>query len=286
MKNKKTIVNIVLIAFTFIIGISIIYPGVSSIIENRKEENFNLIKADIFKNAKDKYNSDTSDSDEEYKIYKVSDLIKEGYITKDSIKEGYNEDSKVLITNENGKVKYYYINGDTLLNIIKNKENNDIHLEDGDYLYTGQNSSNYISFNQEIYRIIMIDSKGYTYIIKDLCDNNVRKDKIDEYLSSYYNDNYAKKIKELIDGDISIIDYNTYNKIISKDKTYINSSKDMWIKKDDDYKIIATDTSEIIDSTNSDYACIKVYLKLKNTSFVEKGDGTQFNPYVISTQNY
>lgn len=286
MKNKKMIVNIVLLTLTFIIGISIIYPGVSNIIENRKEDNFNLIKADIFKNAKDKYNNDPNDSNEEYKIYKVSDLIKEGYMTKDSIKEGYNEDSKVLITNENGKIKYYYINGDTLLNIIKNKENDDVQLDDGNYLYTGKNSSNYISFNQEIYRIIMIDSKGYVYIIKDLCDNNVRKDKIDEYLSSYYNDSYTKKIKELIDGNISVIDYNTYNRTILNDKTYINSSKDMWIKKDDDYKIIATDTSEIMDSINSDYACIKVHLKLKNTSFIEKGDGTQFNPYVISIQNY
>lgn len=286
MKNKMMIVNIVLLVFTFIIGISIIYPKISNIIENKEEDNFNLVKADIFKSAKDKYNSDISNSNEDYKIYKVSDLIEEGYITKDSAPEGYSDDSKVLITNENGQIKYYYINGDTLLNIIKNKENNDVYQDNGNYLYIGENSSNYISFNQEIYRIIMIDSKGYVYIIKDLCDNNVRKDKIDEYLSSYYNDNYTKKIKELIDGSISIIDYDIYNKTISNNRTYINSSKDMWIKKDDDYKIIATDTSEIINSTNSNYACIKIYLKLKNTSFIEKGDGSQFNPYVVSTQNY
>lgn len=286
MKNKKMIINIVLLVFTFIIGISVIYPEFSNIVENSKEDNFNSIKADIFKSAKNKYNKDIIESDTEYKIYKVSDLIKEGYITKDSIKEGYNKDSKVLITKENGKIKYYYVNGDTLLNIITNKKNNNINENEGDYLYVGEISNNYISFNQEIYRIIKIDSKGYVYIIKNLCDSNVRKDKIDEYLSSYYNDHYSMKVKELIYDGISIIDYDSYNKTISKDKTYINSSKDMWIKKDNDYKIIATDTSEIMDSTNSDYACIKVYLKLKNTSFVEKGDGTQFNPYVISTQNY
>lgn len=283
MKNKKIVVNSILLVLTFIIGISIIYPEISNIIESGKEDNFNLIKADIFKSAKNKYKKDVNDIDEGYKIYKVSDLIKEGYITKDSIKKGYNEDSKVLITNNNGKTKYYYINGDMLLNIVKN---DNLYQDNGDYIYTGENSSNYVSLNQEIYRIIMIDSKGYAYIVKDLCDNNVRKDNIDEYLSSYYNDNYTKKIKELIDGKISIIDYDTYNKTISNGETYINSSKDMWLKRDNDYKIIATDTSEIMDSTDSDYACIKVYLKLKNISFVEKGDGSQFNPYVISTQNY
>lgn len=286
MKNKRMIANIILLTLTFIIGISIIYPEISNIIENKEEDNFNLIKADIFKSAKDKYNNDINDSNEEYKIYKVSDLIKDGYITKDSIKKGYNEDSKVLITNENGKTKYYYINGDTLLNIIKSKVNADSNSDNEGYLYAGDDSTNYVSFNQEIYRIIMIDSKGYVYMIKDLCDSNVRKDKIDEYLSSYYNDNYTKKIKELIDGSISIIDYDMYNKTILDNKTYINSSKDMWIKKDNDYKIITTDTSEIIESSNSNYACAKIYLKLKNTSFIEKGDGSQFNPYVVSTQNY
>lgn len=286
MKNKRMIINIILLTFTFIIGISIIYPEISNIVQNREEDNFDLVKADIFKSAKDKYNNDADASSEEYKIYKVSDLIKEGYITKDSIKKGYNEDSKVLITNENGKTKYYYINGDTLLNIIKSKINDNSNSDSEGYLYAGDDSTNYVSFNQEIYRIIMIDSKGYAYIIKDLCDNNIRKDKIYEYLSSYYNDKYNKNIKKLIDGDISIIDYDTYNRTILNDKTYINSSKDMWIKKDNDYKMIATDTSEMMDSSNSNYACIKPYLKLKNTIFVEKGDGSQFNPYVITTQNY
>lgn len=286
MKNKKTIVNVILLTFTFIIGISIVYPEISNIIETSNEDNFNSIKADIFKSAKNKYNSDESKSDDEYKIYKISDLIKEGYITKDSIKKGYNEDSKVLITKENNKIKYYYINGDTLLNIIKNRKKDEVYIDNEDYLYIGESSSNYISFNQEIYRIIKIDSKGYTYIIKDLCNNDVKMNNIDEYLSSYYNDNYTNKVKQLIDGNISVIDYNTYNKTIKNDKTYINSSKDMWIKKDDSYKIIATDTSQIINSKTNDSACIKIYLKLKNTSFIEKGDGSQFNPYVISTQNY
>lgn len=280
--KKRTIFNIVLLSLTFIIGITVVYPGISDIIENSKENSFNSIKADIFKSAENKYNDDNENT--EYMIYKVSDLIKEGYITKDSIEEGYNEDSKVLITNENGKTNYYYINGDTLLNIIKNKKSDNIINDNGNYIYVGENSDNYISFNQEIYRIVMIDSNGYVYIIKDLCDENVKKEKITDYLSSYYNDKYTSK--ELIDSELSIIDYQLYDKTKLNNETYINSSKDMWIKKDNDYMMVATDTSEIINSSNSDSACIKIYLKLKNISFVEKGDGTQFNPYIIDTQNY
>ena len=55
------------------------------------------------------------------------------------------------------------------------------------------------------------------------------------------------------------------NKLINK--TYINSSKDMWIKKENNYMILTSDTSEIIDSSNS--ACIKTYLKLKNIGFYQ-----------------
>lgn len=287
MKKGRIILNIVLLSLTFVIGITIIYPEVSKIIENSDESDFDSIKADIFKSAKNKYDEDLDDSELGYKIYKVSDLIKEGYITEDSIKEGYDKDSKVLITKENGKIKYYYITGDTLLNIIKSKNNGSyILLEDGSYLFTGENMNNYVSFNQEIYRLVMIDSKGYAYIIKDLCNEDVKKEKIDENLLSYYNDKFSNKEKNLISDNISIIDYDMYNSTISNNKTYIISSNDMWIKKDNDYKIITTDTSEIIDGSNNDKACIKIYLKLKNISFVEKGDGTQFNPYVIGTQNY
>lgn len=282
MKKKRIIINSLLLIFTFIIGITVIYPEIS---KNKSEINnvsFDTIKADIFKSAEDKYNSDTKVLDSEYKVYKVSDLIKEGYITKKSIKDGYDENSKVLVINENGKIKYYYINGDTLLNKIRN---NDIKQnEDGLYLFKGDSLNNYVSFNQEIYRLIMIDEKSSAYIIKDICSDNIKKSNIDEYLSSYYNDKYNKEAKKLIDGKLSIIDSETYNKTMQDNETYIKSQKDMWIKDNDEYKIMATDTSEIIDSKDSDKACVKLYIKLKNIAFVEKGNGTQFDPYILSTQ--
>ena len=98
------------------------------------------------------------------------------------------------------------------------------------------------------------------------------------------NGKFVTQNKELIENELSIMDYELYNKTKQNNKTYINSSKDMWIKKENNYMILTSDTSEIIDSSNS--ACIKTYLKLKNISFVEKGVGTQFNPYIIDVQNY
>ena len=52
-----------------------------------------------------------------------------------------------------------------------------------------------------------------------------------------------------------------------------------------DYKILTSDTNEIIKDDSVD-ACIKMVLKLRNNIIVQNGDGSEFNPYIINMQNY
>ena len=287
---KKGFTLIELLAVIVLLGIisAIAYPKILDVIENSKISAFNSSKKLIIESAKTKYLADASKAN--VTEYKVVDLIEDGYINKGTKNpltgKDYSDSTKVLVTNEDGNIKFYYIDGDTLLSKISKLDNNSgLYKENDEYLFKGENAKNYISFNEKIYKIIKIDKNGYTYIIENECNNSSKRDNVNSSLVTIYNDQYSEDEKKMISDNLEIISANMYKGTLLNNSTFIKNGKDMWINDNLDYKILTSDTNEIIKDDSVD-ACIKMVLKLRNNIIVQNGDGSEFNPYIINMQNY
>ncbi len=272
---------------TVIMGVFVLcmitYPKINEMLENSKMDEYSSAQASIITGAKKKYKENIT-GDNNTVIYKVSDLIKEGYIKKGEKNpitgKKYKDSDRVLVVNDDGNIKIYYMNGELLSDIIKKKNEEDgLFKENGEYIYKGEDSLNYVSFNQEIYRIIKIDKEGYTYLIKDECSKIVGKEEIDEYFKTFYQDNYNKNVRDLIKQENIVLNYDIYQKSFTGDNSFIKPKKDIWMLKDNEYKILNIDTNELI---NGNKAYIKDVIKLKEGIIIERGVGSQFNPYIIN----
>ena len=67
----------------------------------------------------------------------------------------------------------------------------------------------------------------------------------------------------MISDNLEIISANMYKDTLLNNSTFIKNGKDMWINDNLDYKILTSDTNEIIKDDSVD-ACIKMVLKLRN----------------------
>lgn len=278
--NKKgfTLVELLSVIVIIVIISSIAYPKVLDIIGNSRLTAYNTVKKNIIDSAKIKYLADINNAD--LTEYSVKDLIKDGLIKKDiknplTDKE-YDNNTRVLVTNEDGNISYKYIEGNTLYDIVKNKKNDGIYVENGEILYKGNNSQNYLVFNSDVYRIFKIDKYHYVYLFKET-DNLINKNDIDVYIKSFYNDNYDEKALNKIIGNVNILSNEIYKKTLINNNSFINSDNNIWIKDNNEYKAITIDN----EFTNEENAKLVLILKLNNNVLIKSGDGTQINPYII-----
>lgn len=277
--RKKAYTLIELLSVIVILAVigAVAVPKVIDLISMSKLSAYNTAKVNIVDSAKLKYLADVNTS--KITEYTIDDLIDAGYLkndTKNPLTNEKYENTKVLITNEDGNIKYDYIEGNTLYDIILEKNETDgLYKQNDSYLYKGSNPNNYISFNGEIYRIIKIDSYRNVYLLKDIINQNINKNDIEQYKITYYNDNYLEKVKEDIIS-LDILDYQDYINSFDGSETYINNDVSIWVKKDNEYKSLQYD--EITNDTSSN---ISFVLKLKNSTIIESGNGTQINPYIL-----
>lgn len=289
MKKGFTLIELLAVIVILAVISVIAYPKILDIIESSKIRAFDSSKKLIIESAETKYLADVNSSN--ITEYKVLDLIDDGYIKKGAKNpltgKEYEDSTKILITNDSGNINFYYIEGSTILDKIKDlKEDSGIYKQDNEYIYKGINAKNYLSFNGEIYRIIKIDNMGYIYIVKNDCDNIIEKAKLQSNLITMYNDEYDESIKKMILNSEGLLTYDIYNQSILDGDTYIYNGNDIWIYKDNDFKILTSITDELTDSKDDDKACARIVLKLKNYLIVENGDGSQFNPYKVNIKNY
>ncbi len=291
MSKKNKIIIFIFSIVIVLILITIVCPMILNSVEESKYTSFNSSRDKILESAKNKYSADINNISNTVTEYTVKELIDSGYIDKNTINpltgKKYDDDTKVMLSNENGKIKIYYINGDTLLEIVKKlNEESGIYIENNEYIYKGSKSKNYISFNQSIYRIVKVDKMGYSYIINNDCSKNVHKNKINTNLSTVYNDKYDEYMKKMMSSKINMITKKIYDDSYDKSDTYIESNNNMWIKDGNNYLILDNITGETLKTNTDQYACMKYIIKLKNNIVIEKGDGTQLNPYIINMKNY
>lgn len=285
--RKKDIVSVwVLMIIVSIFTVSVFaVPTINNLKESMKLSKYDSNTENIIDSAKSKYSANINDIKSDGIVeYTVEELIKEGYFKENDINpitgEKYNKDDKVLVITKNGYVSYKYISGTTIINKIRESE--ETKEISGENYYIGENPNNYVSFNEEIYRIIKIDKDSNIVIANEDFDKKVSKNKINSYLDISFNDRFNEDYKKMILSDLEIIDYESYKNTFDNGKSYLNKNYDydIWVKYANEYKSYNNVDNNFND--NVDEAWIKEVIKIDCSLIVEKGNGTRTNPYILS----
>ena len=280
MKKGFTLIELLaVIAILAVISV-IAYPKVIDTIGASRLTAYNVSKSNIVDAAKLKYLADVNSTS--ITEYTVQDLIDTGYIKKGTknplTDEEYDNNTKVLITNNNGVIKYEYIEGKTLYDYVSTKsEKENVYKVNNEFIYKGKDSLNYVSFNKEIYRLVKVDMYRCAYLVKET-DEKIDKQNIEEYEKSYTNDNFDEEVRNKLFSDASIISLELYNQTILNNSSYINMDNNDWIKDHNEYKVM-TMNNEL---TNVDSAKTYIVLKLNGNVTVSGGNGTQLKPYILN----
>ena len=254
--------------FIMIVFFIPIYNNLKVDIESHEKKE----KNNITKGNQTKYAGDIN-SLEQNREYTVKELIQEGLINKNDKNpitgRNYDENDKIRVINKDGTLIFELVNGKTLYEILNEDPSK------SEYFYKGNKVNNYISFNEDIYRIIKV-TKEEIYLIKEDKDKKIDEDEIKNYIDKYKNDIIKK---DYIDKVISVElpSYELINNTIIDDKSFIKLDSVLWLK--DDINKLYSFKDKMYVSDNTGY--INLVLVINGTSSVVKGNGTVINPYVI-----
>lgn len=280
MKKGFTLIELLaVIAILAVISV-IAYPKVIDTIGVSRLTAYNVSKSNIVDAAKLKYLADVNSTS--ITEYTVQDLIDTGYIKKGTknplTDEDYDNNTKVLITNNKGVVRYEYVEGKTLYDYVSTKsEKENVYKVNNEFVYKGKDSLNYVSFNKEIYRLVKVDMYRCAYLVKET-DEKIDKQNIAEYEKSYTNDNFDEEVRNKLFSDASIISLELYNQTILNNSSYINMDNNDWIKDNNEYKVMTMNN----EFTSVDSAKTYIILKLNGNVTVSGGNGTQLKPYILN----
>ena len=280
MKKGFTLIELLAVIMILSVISVIAYPKVIDAIGASRLTAYNVSKSNIVDAAKLKYLADVNSTS--ITEYTVQDLIDTGYIKKGTknplTDEEYDNNTKVLITNNNGVIKYEYIEGKTLYDYVSTKsEKENVYKVNNEFIYKGKDSLNYVSFNKEIYRLVKVDMYRCAYLVKET-DEKIDKQNIAEYEKSYTNDNFDEEVRNKLFSDASIISLELYNQTILNNASYINMDNNDWIKDNNEYKVMTMNN----EFTSVDSAKTYIVLKLNGNVTVSGGNGTQLKPYVLN----
>ena len=280
MKKGFTLIELLaVIAILAVISV-IAYPKVIDTIGASRLTAYNVSKSNIVDAAKLKYLADVNSTS--ITEYTVQDLIDTGYIKKGTknplTDEDYDNNTKVLITNNKGVVRYEYVEGKTLYDYVSTKsEKENVYKVNNEFVYKGKDSLNYVSFNKDVYRLVKVDMYRCAYLVKET-DEKIDKQNIEEYEKSYTNDNFDEEVRNKLFSDASIISLELYNQTILNNSSYINMDNNDWIKDNNEYKVMTMNN----EFTSVDSAKTYIVLKLNGNVTVSGGNGTQLKPYVLN----
>ena len=280
MKKGFTLIELLaVIAILAVISV-IAYPKVIDTIGASRLTAYNVSKSNIVDAAKLKYLADVNSTS--ITEYTVQELIDTGYIkngTKNPLTdEDYDNNTKVLITNNKGVVRYEYVEGKTLYDYVSTKsEKENVYKVNNEFVYKGKDSLNYVSFNKDVYRLVKVDMYRCAYLVKET-DEKIDKQNIEEYEKSYTNDNFDEEVRNKLFSDASIISLELYNQTILNNSSYINMDNNDWIKDNNEYKVMTMNN----EFTNVDSAKTYIVLKLNGNVTVSGGNGTQLKPYILN----
>lgn len=216
----------------------------------------------IIENAK-RYIEDNIDKFDGESEIVLKDLITNNYLTKDETEEVtkdlYDEDTRIFFT-------------------VKDYEVFDIYLKDelfsklfacSDMCYIND-SDNYIYYTNDLYRILKVDSSGSVYIVSNET-KKINTTNIEQIIKNKYNE-LDRKISNSVDF-VSLNDINN--------SKFLKIEDDMLISSATGYKMYNVNLNETrdVDVPEADSMFV---IKLLNTVNYKLGNGTKFNPYVVS----
>ena len=280
MKKGFTLIELLAVIMILSVISVIAYPKVIDTIGASRLTAYNVSKSNIVDAAKLKYLADVNSTS--ITEYTVQDLIDTGYIKKGTknplTDEDYDNNTKVLITNNKGVVRYEYVEGKTLYDYVSTKsEKENVYKVNNEFVYKGKDSLNYVSFNKDVYRLVKVDMYRCAYLVKET-DEKIDKQNIEEYEKSYTNDNFDEEVRNKLFSDASIISLELYNQTILNNSSYINMDNNDWIKDNNEYKVMTMNN----EFTNVDSAKTYIVLKLNGNVTVSGGNGTQLKPYILN----
>lgn len=281
--RKKDFVSVgvlLIIVSIFVLSVFAV-PAIYNLKENFNISKYESTKSNIINGAKSKFSASVNDiGNDDVVEYTVKELMDEGYLKEVEINpltgEKYKDDDKVLVISKNGNLSYKFISGNTLLKEIKSSS--DVKNVNNSFYYYGKSTKNYISFNEEIYRIIKVDEKNKIYIISERQIKKIEKNNIESFLNIYKNDklinskNYVEKV-ELLDSE-------TYDNTKKDNISFIDNDNYFWLKKDNEIKVYDSMNQMYVDEF--DKAWINPVIIIDNSLVIEKGNGTRLNPYVVN----
>lgn len=257
MKKKGILLYIFLglflsISMIYLFGRNINFKSLLNASVVVKEEDNVLLNAarNMIMDNIDKYNGEVSLS--------IGDLIKNKYITASDIKKDYNNDTRIIAIVNNNEIQDIYIKNNLFRNIYS--------CSDICYL----NEDNYIAYNNSIYRIIKIDQNGDLYIT-DGITRKIKTDNMEKELRNIFNNEDNTIVTNVV--SLSDSDINNTN-IFIEDSLIVNTNTGYKL-----YNINTSSVEEINDIKNNKIIPVIV---LRNDLSYEMGNGSKFNPYILS----
>jgi len=262
MKDKKALVY-VFMAFIFALALFMLFrtntqsfKRLNASVSPEEEKNIIIEKAKQY--ILD--NIEKFDGDSEIIL---KDLIANKYFTEEETKEVtkdlYDEDTRIFFTVKKSKIEDIYLK-DELFSKLFN-------CFDMCYM-TDEN--NYIYYNNNVYQILKYDSSGSVYIVNNET-KHINTNDIDQVIRNKYNE-----LDRKISGSVDLISLNDIN-----NSNIIKVENDMVLSSPTGYKLydaITKETSDAIEYQGD----VMFVIKLLNTVNYKLGDGTKFNPYVVS----
>lgn len=230
------------------------FKRLSATVSPEEEKNIIIDKAKLY--ISDNINNFNGKSE-----IKLKDLIDGNYFTeeekKDVTSDLYDEETRIFFTVNNEKIEDIYLKDELFSKLFRCDE----------ICYINEN--NYIYYNNDLYRILKVDSSGNIYIVNNE-PKEISATNIDQILKNKYNE-----LNKKISNNVDLISLNDIN-----NSEFLNIEKDVLLSSPAGYKIysVAEGTTKDVDVDKVDAIYV---IKLLNTINYKLGNGNKFNPYVV-----
>ena len=190
-------------------------------------------------------------------------------------------------------------------------EGSGLYSSSGNYIYKGDVNTNYLKYNNMLWRIIRINSDNTVEIVLDdyitlLPWNKEVTSFAKSELFNYLNEDFLNKLdkemlskttfcedkvneisnnpceKQNLDSYVKLLDINNFLNSVKDKKSYLVSEDEIfWLSDYSDEKVWHTNGTNVSQSVVNTFYEVRPVVKLKNTVTFKDGDGTIDNPYVV-----
>lgn len=232
------------------------FKGLSASVSPEEEKNI------IMEAAKKYINNNISNYDGDSEIT-IQTLIDNNYLAGDEINvvtnDLYDVNTRIYFKVSNNTIQDIYMKSEMFRKLFKC--DNICYLEEDRYIY----------HENSVYKILKVDSNGNTYII-----NTETKTENYKNIKNTINNKFVNSNRGLVES-ISLL-----SKTDIENSKLIKPENNVFVETSVGYKLYDINSNSIIDAIDNSNADLILVVKLVNTINYEFGEGSKFNPYVVS----